>query len=611
MRLSSTLVEIGAASPTVLDTLLSSDHATALETARRAACTGARDVLEDPPPALLHPSKFPTVNMLYCAKLPSPVQHGPYMKLEEKPLSGDDCCCIGTLMMQVTKDSVLPAVLFVQPDLVQPGGYVILVEVYSSPLSAMEAELFGNDKSLCSFEREWIGEEASSAKELRRQIGQWVHMQGYDQMPQWMHDENSVYGVCRPGVLPLLRLRKAETSAEAALLKETLEKVPRPGAGVIGLRELLTKEGDTIKIRACTVFTTQALHPLESPSTPHCGDATGTIIGPLALAILKNFTNEDYYGIDKEDDEQELVRMQQGDDVEEETQDDPNAARLQQALEAISTQEGADPVAAEGSDPGHPGLAYQGNKVLMRLVGPTGRTCDSKLIVRTQQEEEAAEALVARALCGEDAELARLQLSKQNFLGNNLAAVARVLEHRYAFLVLTKEKDGTLSSCYLYAHDRACQVSYDAVTRYVLCPWVMPVVLDGEVVSELLVRGVKREQFRLTPHARQQALKRQAEAGRALAPEVVTFIREASEGLKALPDLAARLGAIETAMKTVPPDNTAAPATSGARAGPSSEPPTEPVEPPAVRQLSQAHRGFKRMCELIDEYERNVAQRGD
>ena len=526
--------------------------------------------------------------MLYCAKLSSPVERGPYAKLNPTPNQGAIVYCVGALIMQVTKDQVRPAVLFVEEDVRQKGRITLVVEVYSSPLAAMESELFASDKKPSAFEREWLGEDACSAKELRRQIGQWVHMQGYQQMPPWMHDMNDVYGLCRPGVLPLLRLRKPETLTETKLLEATLKMVPRPAAGVIALKEFLAQHAVDAEVQAFTVFTTLDLVPNTTDDPPAtCEGATGTLIGPLALAILKNFKNEDYYGVEVDD------TLQQGvEEPEEDTQDDPNAAKLQQTIDAIATAESEALVHEDEVE--HPGLAYHGNQVLMRLLGPTGRICDSKVIVKTSSPATAADGIVERALCQEDFDFARQTHTEEATLQSRVVAVVRKLEKRYAFLIMTKDEGGVLTSCYLVASTDSHKISHDAVTRYVLCPWVMPVVLDGDIVSELMVKGVKREQFKLTEHSRQHAVQAQTKLGQKLPDDVVAFIREASEGLKALPNLVSRLHEVETALKTVPP---AVAPTSGTAA--------------ASRPPSQAHCGFKRMCQLIQDYDRTVAQRAD
>ena len=74
---------------------------------RRAACTGAREVLEAPPPLLLHESGTPPTNVLYGGLKTCPLDDGPYKQID--PTSWPQCThegrvCLGGLMMDLTKN---------------------------------------------------------------------------------------------------------------------------------------------------------------------------------------------------------------------------------------------------------------------------------------------------------------------------------------------------------------------------------------------------------------------------------------------------------------------------------------------------------------------------
>ena len=71
--------------------------------------------------------------------------------------------------------------------------------------------------------------------------------------------------------------------------------------------------------------------------------------------------------------------------------------------------------------------------------------------------------------------------------------------------MLTKRLDGTLSDSRLVSHEGSTELPFESITRHVLFPWVMPVVLDGTTVSEIKVQCIQREQFRITEARRMEA----------------------------------------------------------------------------------------------------------
>ena len=163
------------------------------------------------------------------------------------------------------------------------------------------------------------------------------------------------------------------------------------------------------------------------------------------------------------------------------------------------------------------------------------------------------------------------------------------MDPRFAFLMMTKEADGSLSCVHLLTHQGGTEVRYDSITRYVLCPWVIPFVLDGMTVVEIKVQGVQREQFRLTEAKRTEALYERQDRQSAIPDEIVQFIRQASEGLQSIPALAARVAALEAQLQT---------GVSVASGSAMSAPP--------VREMSETQRGFKRMIAQIEAYDAAV-----
>ena len=309
MKLVNILLDIGTASPSVLDSVVGRDSASALETVRRTACTGAKDVLSEAPPVLLHPSKLPAANFLYSAEKPSPVEDGPYQHIgRDEVCAIRDGACIGGAIMDVCKGHSLPVILFAT---IGESGMEITCEMYGAPLAAMEAELYSSARPPTAFERRWLGAEAHGAKTLRRQVGNYVRKRGYDQMPTWMHE--NAFAAVRYGVLPFLRLRHADTTQEVEALTALMEHevTPKGNGGLPSptspLKVLVDDmwQHDT-PLRMKTVF--YAMAHSEKPPPPSVGDVErncrdpmfNSLLWPLALLILQHLEDPDYYGVEED-----------------------------------------------------------------------------------------------------------------------------------------------------------------------------------------------------------------------------------------------------------------------------------------------------------------------
>jgi hypothetical protein len=553
MKLTDALIEIGAALPSVVDPLLCEDAATALETVRRAACTGAGVVLKDPPPALVHESKLPSANLLYGARRPCPVDAGAYDSIPDFDgvVQGQ---CLGALMMDVTRNAARPAIFFADTD--EAGKWFVKAYVHDAPLAAMEAELFGGGLP-SGFECKWLGAQAKSAKELRRQCGEWVRCQGYEAAPEFLLDAERYVVLERPGVLPLLRVRAPASDEEEEIVKQALQRWTTAG-GFALLKDLV---GD---IDFVTVF---VQGPERETREDNCEPTLNQpLIGALALAILKQLTDGDYWGVESEGEGEEGSEGEEGGDEH---------AAAQKLVDELEVRESGVELRHEGL-----ALAYRGEKILNRLIGPTLRACDSKTLLRSQSELDAAHAVIDAAFCSADAVILKDRTQTRDFL-ESIVEFARHMGTRHAVMLLTKADDGTLVDCRLVSHEGERPLRYENVTRYVLCPWVLPILRGGGATAEIKIQGVVREQFRLTEQARIDAVYRNNRNTHQQAPEELTqFLREASEKLNALPELARRVDLlIESAGSS--------------------------ATPVAALPMSETQRGLKRIIAQLEAFEDN------
>ena len=585
MKLVEALTEIGAVALEVLDDLLSCDAATALETVRRAACTGAQVVLNDPPPALLHESKLPAASILYASTEPCPVQDGPFLWM--RSFCPDlDSTCIGAAMMDVCTGMSRPVVMFARED---ADCVTITAFVVDAPLAAMEAELFNGRGIPSAFEAKWLGDQAKAGKELRAEIGTWVRKQGYNNVQRWLTSCDELVAIDRPGVLPLLRLRQAQGDEEEAVVSAALRRFELPTRGIAQLKGMLSGFKNK-KVNVKTTFLQGFLPPEREDS--NCEAAHNqSIMSSLALVVLKHLSDHDYYGVLKEEEDDDSDNESDKGEEGEEGEDD-DVKTTMETVEELEAREGIAETQKEGRV-----LSYHTDKLLMRLVGPTLRPCDSKQLARVTCELDAAFAIADQAFGDSDACIVKQLMRQRGSLAEMMTCVARSLAARYAFLVLTKEIDGTLSDSRLFSHEGEWPVSLESVTRLVMFPWLLPVVLDGNSVTEIKIQGIAREKFRVA-----EAVRVQAERDKQIPEDVLQYIRNAGAGLAAIEALAGRVGSIEAkvgggSMAAVPSAATAA-ATAAA---------------PSTRVVSETQKNFKRMVGMIEAYddalERNTRAR--
>ena len=591
MRFVNTLIDIGGAAPSVLEGVVGSDGNTALEIVRRAACTGAREVLDAPPPALLHESKAPPTNVLYGGLKSCPLDDGPFKQHDPEALASrfkrEGRVCVGGLMMDVTKTISRPAIVYAMQDSATET-LTLQVEVWRAPLAAMEAELFQCTGMPSAFERRWMSDdEAASLTELRRGAANYVRRCGYDAMPQWMHA--SEFCISRPGPLPLLRLRKPETHAEISELSLVAASVPfaEPKALKTVLEDCLP-----CPVSVETFFFTTS----EEAAGAGQEDTTGvnevlaeSLMAPLALVVMKHLDNVDYYDVVVPEGALDAPAESDGQEGDE----SPDTQTLKQLVEDLVQRERALP---QPEDAG-PAMSHRADNVLMRVLSPTGRPCDSKILVRTGLHAEAAGAVADRFFSESDAVVIKRRCASQATVTEMIMAIGRMMVPRQALLVVNKAKDGKVQKCCLVAHDGDWPIANERISRYALCSWVTPIVLDGESVIEIKVQGVTRETMRLSERARlDHALPQTITAS--LPSELAEFLRTAAAGVAKLPELLQRLESLEGTLKqgvsvAVPS------AATGSLAQPL----------PAAREPCEVQLGFKRANDHIEAYERAVAQR--
>ena len=564
MKLVDALAEIGAVAQEVLDDILSCDAATALETVRRAACTGARTVLDDPPPALTHESKLPAASILYSATKPCPVVDGPYIWM--RSFCPDlDSTCVGAAIMDVCTGMSRPVVMFARED---ADCVTITAFVVDAPLAAMEAELFDGRGIPGAFEAKWLGDQAKASKELRSEIGTWVRKQGYNNVPRWLLSADELVTIDRPGVLPLLRVRQVQGAEEEAMVKAALRRFELPTHGIRQLKGMLSGFKDK-KVNVKTTFLQGFLPPEREDN--NCEAAHNqSMMSSLALIVLKHLSDHDYYGVLKEEEDDDSDGESEKGEEGEEGGDD----NITETLEELEAREGIPETQKEGR-----AVCYHVDKLLMCLVGPVLRPCDSKQLARVTCELDAACAIAEQAFGDGDARIIKALMGQRGSLAQMLTCMARSLAKRFALLILTKELDGTLSDARIFSHEGEWHVSLESVTRLVMFPWLLPVVLDGTSVTEIKVKGIPREKFRVSEEVRAEA-----EREKQIPDEVMSYIRNAGTGLSAIQDLASRVGSIEAKLG------------GGSVA-------SVPSAAPSARQVSDTQKNFKRVVEMIESYE--------
>lgn len=564
--LSSALCELGASLPRVLDSIVvHGESATALECVKHAACTGTRSVLDAPPPALLHECKLPSSNLLYGAQRPCPVDETAYWHVqEEELLHVRNGTCVGAAMIDLCAAQARAAAVWTVDETTHTR---IEIRVYDAPLAAMEVELFEEEGAASGFERRWLGDGAKCAKELRQQVGSYVRSRGYQDVPKWMHSGD--YAISRPGVLPLLRLRQSATAAESAAIARLLECEHRSMDTSHQLKDLVKSE---TRVQVRTVFFAKSRtderfpQPEEGMNCSHV--QTNPVIGAMALLVLKQLDDCDYWDsvaeqvgsvVDAElvdeslDPENEQEGDEQdGDEQDGDEQDGEERKRLQKTVDNMLQQEvGHRPCEQLASLPLRQlhtrGDAVANTHVLGQLgLQSSTRVCGSRLIVRSRASLDQAvqvfrallsesDAAIMGVVCGEEREAP---------VERHLFALGSRLVLRQALLVLRNAPDGQALSAAIVAHDGEHTIQTESIVRYAMCPWVTSILVDGDGVYELNIKGVSREKLRLADGHRVSAVQNR------IPPSVQEFISEAAQGLKALPGVLSRMEALEKSVNS-------------------------------------------------------------
>lgn len=500
MRFTDTLCDLGSAVPSVLSEIVSRGAgASALECVRQLACTGDRDTLADAPPALLHPAKMAFTNLLYASRRPCPLRDGPYLFVDDKTfcegaLTG---VCAGGFTIDVTAGKWCSAIVFAQPNEAE-RRLDIAIHVYGAPLAAMEAELFSGVGAPSAFEQKWLLERAGIDKKVRAQAGQYVRTRGMDEMPDWLHSNR--YALERPGALILLRARLPKTDTEKDDLRATMERETCPSGGVCSLKDLLHQFSPAgMRVTMRTIFHARPLsdkperNPVETMDDDEAEVASGcvdgvdfSVIGPLALLVLKHVAPEDFYGVDAGEAEDKGWEASGGEEPDATESDESEA--LQSAMDRFDDLgKGALSEGVRAAD------------TPMNTLAATMRPCDVKLVVRTDAGFEAAQVVARAFFAAEDLPRVNSMLRGSVFMCVPAAinGMGVLLAPRYAFLLIEKTPDGRVKQCTLFARNGNWHVPTESIARYVLFPWVTPLVFDGTALSEIQVHAVTREALRV------------------------------------------------------------------------------------------------------------------
>lgn len=509
MRLTTTLCDLGKAVPGVLESIVSTgDAATALECIRHAACTGAVEALGDPPPALRHPSKLPTADMLYGGALPPPFSDAPYRheSMEAFATATRHGSCVGGVLVDVCKGQTRPAVIYAEAT-PETNELKLRMHVYSAPLASMEAELFNSAGAPTGFEQRWLRHHAPEVRDLRGQMGQFVRGRGYNKTPAWLHSDELFLE--RSGALPLLRVRLPSTEAEKDDVRAMLERERWPSGGVQPLKDILVLFS-TSRVNATlqTFFHARAqdVKPEPEDEDGTCvGALDHSIIAPLCLLILKHFEAEDFYS----EDDGEEASAQWSQPADDPQSADPATTALETALEEVASREALAAVSTglEIADT----VPCPSGDLLMRLVAPTLLSTDMKLVLRAASGIELAMAIARAFFSASDALLLKRSLALDRPLQELLECIGTSLEMRHAILLVSKSSDARITACRLFSHEGGFAVPMETVTRFLLMPWVIPLVMDGSLISEVKVHGVVREQLQLREDIRLEYVRESSE----------------------------------------------------------------------------------------------------
>ena len=570
MRVATTLAEIASNTPSLLNGLVVSEFATARETVIRLACSKGPG-LNDPPPALFHASTTPNAHVLYGGSLSAAYDDTEFVAGNHPTMAtnSESVYCIGSGMVDVCTSTSRPAILYAYR---KREGLVVRMVVYNCPLASMEAELFSGPPT--SFERAWLGDAAKAQRALRENVYLWIRSRGSDHFPSFLYDRDQCYHTTRRGVLPFLRLRAPANENEIATLSAMLEGLEPPDGGFTTLRNLASvtaaSAAEQDKLSLETIFSTHV--PEKAPAlvggheeevdfgseddeSKHVGCTQAVkvaALGILSLCILKQTVEDHEDGLEE---------------------DAPAPTFAQADLDKALDEEAAHPARIRGLrvEPEEtPSSAPLG------FAEPLLRTCGAALLVSSPDAGAAACGVMAAVASEEDAALMaeHLGMVKPGNVGDALFHVVAASPRQRFLVCYPKSKVFIMNKT-------SFKVDDDSARRLLLLSWVTPLLVVGNHVSEIKVKGVSRETMELSSH-----FKRQVILGRTMhVPESLVALMK---------DVSARLVALEAATKA-------------AVVAPKGPPPPTPPPPPSP---SGARRSFKRVLEMVGEYEKSLAKRG-
>ena len=544
LTISSILVDVGSNMQSILEESLSREAATALEALRRAACTGARSALEDPPPTLLHPSKFGSSSFLYGSVKASPLPDVPYR--EGRWSVPAECACIGGLIINVAKDACLPCILYAK---ISDDGKIaeLYVFVPNAPIGLCEVELFrGAVDSNNAFERWWVGDELVSQVALRVHVGRYIQACGLQKMPRWLLSGN--YHVVRPGPLAFLRLRQPTNDVEAAAVNELLHNVPCPEKGVRGLHDLLSENGcGSNGIKLYTVLQRQRVP--ESELQMSCAAAAEKpILGALALGILKFASDDDYYDVEEKDAQ---IMCSEDDKTMCERKDDP----LQEILNKLQEDEKT-MLVKQLPESMRPSKVHQ----MSDMFENTLQKVSTKCIGRTAPNGQMCVSVIDALLSKSDADIVKASIeARGGSIEKQLCTIGESLDTRQGILVCIITEDGRIHNITIVGENtNQCNLDLDDTRRIIMHPWLVPIAVTKEHVYRMYIKGVQYEPLRLSEAVRLRRAQRVAPPATPTLPTSPTTVAPPApvnvdlstvepvhECLKSLPELIQQFKALE------------------------------------------------------------------
>jgi hypothetical protein len=453
--------------------------------------------------------------------------------------------------------------------------------VYDCPLASMEVELFSGPPT--AFERAWLGEGCKAQRALRQKVHQWMLSRGQAHYPLFFYDREQSYHTLRRGVLPLLRLRAPDDENEADRLKAMLEALEPPKGGFATLKNLAGITAESIsdqKISLETVFSTYlpAVQPASGPEEEvdygsddepeHVGSAQAVrvpCLGILSLCLLKQTAEENDEGLEEPG---------------------PPPIFSQTDVDRALDEEASQPARIRGlrADPEEPSAA----PAPLAFAAPLMRTCDAALLVTSSDAVAAATAVMTAVAPEEDAGLMaeHLGLLKPGTLVDALSQIVAASPRQRLLVCYPKSK-------VFLTPKGSYKVTDDDARRLLLLSWVTPLLVRYDKISEIKVKSVSREAVELsTEFKRKVILNRTVQV-----PESVVALMQ---------DVSSRLSALQAAAKAAP---VAAPLAAPAPAAAPSQPAAAPSQPAAApSQPSAAGKSFKRVLEMIGEYESSLAR---